>query len=82
MEYDQRVIITFLWNERADARDIADRLQSQCVEHVYQFQTIRFYIAKAWLDRQDLNDEIRTGRSPLGNLDSKLLAMLDKCRSN
>jgi hypothetical protein len=26
MEYDQRVIIKFLWNERAEARQIADRL--------------------------------------------------------
>jgi hypothetical protein len=27
MEYDQTVIIKFLWNEGADARQIADRLQ-------------------------------------------------------
>jgi hypothetical protein len=26
MEYDQRVTIKFLWNEGADARQIADRL--------------------------------------------------------
>jgi hypothetical protein len=28
MEYDQRVIVKFLWNEEADARDIANRLQT------------------------------------------------------
>jgi hypothetical protein len=28
MKYDQRVIIKFLLNERADDRDIADRLQA------------------------------------------------------
>jgi hypothetical protein len=28
MEYDQRVIIRFLWNEGSDARDIAERLQT------------------------------------------------------
>jgi hypothetical protein len=28
MEYDERMIIKFLWNEGADARDIADRLQT------------------------------------------------------
>jgi hypothetical protein len=27
MEYDQRVIIKCLWNERADARQIVDGLQ-------------------------------------------------------
>jgi hypothetical protein len=37
MARDQRVIIKFLWNERADARQIADRLQAQFAEHAYQF---------------------------------------------
>jgi hypothetical protein len=36
MEYDQRVIIKILWNEEANARQIADRLQAQLVEHAYQ----------------------------------------------
>jgi hypothetical protein len=29
MEYDQRVIIKFLWNEKADACNIFNRLQAQ-----------------------------------------------------
>jgi hypothetical protein len=28
MEYDQRVIIKFFWNEEVDARQIASRLQA------------------------------------------------------
>jgi hypothetical protein len=36
MEYDQRVIIKFLWNERANARQITARLQTQFAEHAYQ----------------------------------------------
>jgi hypothetical protein len=40
MEYDQRMIITFLSNERADGRDIADKLQAQFGEHTYQLRTI------------------------------------------
>jgi hypothetical protein len=36
MEYDQTVIIKFLWNERADARQIAARLQAQFTENAYQ----------------------------------------------
>jgi hypothetical protein len=36
MEYDQTVIIKFLWKERTDARQIADRLQAQFAEHFYQ----------------------------------------------
>jgi hypothetical protein len=35
MEYDQRVIIKFLWNERADARKTAARLQEQFAKHAY-----------------------------------------------
>jgi hypothetical protein len=36
IEYDQRVIIKFLLNEGADARDIADKLQTQFGEHAYK----------------------------------------------
>jgi hypothetical protein len=38
MEHDQRVIIKFLWNEAADASQIAARLQAQFAEHIYQFK--------------------------------------------
>jgi hypothetical protein len=46
MGYDQRVIIKFLWNEGADARQIADILQAQFTEHSYQLRTVRFWIAE------------------------------------
>jgi hypothetical protein len=78
MEYDQRLIIKFLGNERADARDIATRLQAQFTEHADQLQTAQFWITEIWLDRQDLHDEICTGRHPLDDLDAKILAILDK----
>jgi hypothetical protein len=71
------VIIKFLWNERVDARNIASKLQAQFAEHAYQLRTIRFWIAEARVGRQDLHDEIRTGRSPLDDLDAKILAILD-----
>jgi hypothetical protein len=35
MEYDQRVIIKFLWNDGVDARQIAARLQVQFAKHIY-----------------------------------------------
>jgi hypothetical protein len=78
MEYDQRVIIKFLSNDGSDARAIADRFQARFVEHAYQLQTIRFWIAEARLGHQDLHDEMRTGRSPLDELDAKILVILDK----
>jgi hypothetical protein len=78
MEYDQRVIIKFLLNEKANARDIVDRLQIQFGEHVYKLQMVQFWITDVWFGRQDLHDEICTERPPLDDLDAKIMAILDK----
>jgi hypothetical protein len=78
MKCDQRVIITFLLNQRADARDIADRLQAQSGEHAYKVRTIQFWIAEACLGRQDFHDEIHAGRLPLDDFDVKIMAISDK----
>jgi hypothetical protein len=78
MDHDQRLIIKFLWNERAAACQIAARVQAQFVEHAYQLRTVRFWITEIRRGRQDLHDEIRSGRPPLDDLDGKILAILDK----
>jgi hypothetical protein len=78
MEYDQRIIIRFLLNEGIDVHDIADRLQAQFCEHTYTLRTARFWIAEVRLGHQDFHDEIRSGRSPLDDLDAKILVMLDR----
>jgi hypothetical protein len=78
MEYDQRLIIRFLWNDEIDANKITARAQEQFGEHVYKFRTVRFWITEARFGRQDLHDEIRTGRSPLDDLNAKFLAISDK----
>jgi hypothetical protein len=72
------VIIKFLLNERADACHIADKLQAQFCEHAYKLRTIQFWITEVWLGRQDLYDEIGTGRPLLDHGDTKILAILDK----
>jgi hypothetical protein len=46
MEYDQRIIIKFLWNDVADARQIVTRFQAQFGERSHQFRTVQFWIAE------------------------------------
>jgi hypothetical protein len=65
-------------NEGADARDIADKLQTQFGEHAYKLWTIQFWITEVRLGRQDLHDEIGTGRPSLDDLDTKILDILNK----
>jgi hypothetical protein len=46
MEYDQRVIIRFLWTERIGANEITNRLQAQFAEYAYKLRTVRFWIGE------------------------------------
>jgi hypothetical protein len=78
IEYDQRMIIRFLWKEGIGANEITTWLQAQFGEHAYKLWTVRFGIAEGRFARQDLRNEIRTGRPHLDTLDGKILAILDK----
>jgi hypothetical protein len=72
------VTIRFLQNDEIEASQITARIQAQFGEPVYKLPTVIFWIAEGQFDRQDLHDEIRTGRPPLHDLDAKNLAILDK----
>jgi hypothetical protein len=78
MEYDQRVIIRFLLNKGIYAHEIADRFQGQFDEYAYKLRTVRFLITEIRFGHQDLHDEIRTRKSPLDDLDAKILVILNK----
>jgi hypothetical protein len=64
------VIIRFLSNEGIAAEEITTRHQAQLAEHVYKLRTGRFWIGEVRFDRQDLHDEILTGRSPLDDVNA------------
>jgi hypothetical protein len=78
MKYDQRVIIRFLSNEAIAADEITTRFQIQFAGHAYKLRTGRFWISEVQFGRQDLHDEIRTGRPPLYDVNAKILAILNK----
>jgi hypothetical protein len=73
MEYDQRVIIKFLWNEKTNAHEITQRLQAQFHEEAYTFRTIQFWIGELHRARQDFRDDFRPGRSSLNDFDAIFL---------
>jgi hypothetical protein len=78
MEHDQRMIIKFLWNEGADASQIAARFQAWFSEHSYQLRTVQFWITEIRRGLQDLHDEIRSRKPLLDDLNGKILAISDK----
>jgi hypothetical protein len=72
------VIIRFLSNEEIAADEITTRLQAQFAEYAYKLRTVRFWIGEVRFGRQEVHDEIRTGKPPLDDVDAKILAILDK----
>jgi hypothetical protein len=78
MEYGQRVVIRFLHNEEADVHDITQRLQAQFAQDAYALRTVQFWIGEGCRDHQPLHDQNRMGRLPLDDLETKILAILDK----
>jgi hypothetical protein len=72
------MIIRFLWNEGIDAHKMTHRSQAQFDKHTDLLRTVRFWIAEVRTGRQDLHDEIRTAKSPLDDLDAKIMAMFAK----
>jgi hypothetical protein len=60
MEYDQRVIIKFLWNEGTDACDIANRLQTDCRQIADRLQTdSKYYLVNMFIHFERFNSGLQ-----------------------
>jgi hypothetical protein len=63
MEYEQHVIIKFLFNEGASARQIAERLRAQFHKDVYALRTVQFWITLVRRGRENVHDELRNEKT-------------------
>jgi hypothetical protein len=78
MEYEQRLIIKFLFNEGDNAHQIAERLIVQFHEDAYALRTVPFWITELRRGREDLHDEPRTGRPLAENFPTKIQELLEE----
>jgi hypothetical protein len=78
MEYEQRVSIRFLCKEGASAKDSHARLEAQFGDAPYSERSIQLWCQYVWQGREDLCDEVRSGRRPIDFLDIRILPLLDE----
>jgi hypothetical protein len=74
MEYEQRVIIRFHFQEDANADDIHRRLQAQFTDDAYSIRSVRRWCQFIRQRREDLHDDPRSGGPPIDFIDTKLLS--------
>jgi hypothetical protein len=81
MESDQRVIIRFLCKEHVSPEDIHAHLEAQfgdAIYNKYSERGVRRWCQYVRQGREDLHDEVRSGRPPIDFLDIRILASLDE----
>jgi transposase len=78
MEYEQRVIIKFLFNNGLDPRQILKKLEAQFHENVYSLPVVHFWIGEVRRGREDLHDEPRPGRRSEEHITAKIQELLDQ----
>jgi hypothetical protein len=78
MEYEQRVIVRFLYRERVAQDEIHRRLKAQFADDAYSLRSVQHWYQFVWQGREDLRDDDRLGRLTLDFVDSKIIALLDR----
>jgi hypothetical protein len=81
MEYDQRVLIRFLCKERVSTEDTHTVLEVQfgdATHSEYSEWSVRQWCLYVPHGREDLHDEVRSGRPSIDCLDIRILVLLDE----
>jgi hypothetical protein len=76
-EYEQRVIVKFLFNEGLDPRQIVEKLETQFHEGAYSLRAVQCWIGEVRRGREDLHDETRPGSSSEEHITAKIQELLN-----
>jgi hypothetical protein len=77
MEYEQRVIIKFLFNDGLDPRQIVKKLESQFQKDGCLLPAVQFWIGEVRRGREDLLNELWPGSPSEEHITSKIQELLD-----
>jgi hypothetical protein len=79
MDFEQRVIIRFLFKEGVDANYIHTRLLAQFEDEASSLRSVQCWRQNVRQGRELMNDEPRSRRPPVDFLDIQILSNLEKC---
>jgi DNA-binding transcriptional ArsR family regulator len=78
MEFDQRVIIRFLCKDRVSLEDIHAHIEAEFGDATYSEQSVQWWCQYVRQRREDLHDEVQSGRPPIDFLDIRILVLLNQ----
>jgi hypothetical protein len=78
MDFEQRMIIRFLFKEGVDANDIHTRLLAQFEDEAYSLRSVQRWCQYVRQGREFMHDEPRSGWPSVEFLDIQILSNLEK----
>jgi DNA-binding transcriptional ArsR family regulator len=78
MDYEQRVIVLFLYKEGVLPAEIHTRVKAQFEKDAYSLRSVQRWCQFVLQGREDLHDGDRLGRPTLDFIDSKIISLLER----
>jgi hypothetical protein len=78
MDFEQRLVIRFLFKEGVDANDIHTRLLAQFGDETYSLRSVQRSCQYVRQGRELMHDDPRSGRAPVDFPDIQILSNLEK----